>query len=87
MNPVQMQKTRKEQFVSFLEQLASGTCSSSDWHQFAVAHYVEEPVEKARIQLVRASIASGSWTSGSVPETLRRVARELAIDLRDDVGT
>lgn len=45
--------TYRNEFASFLDRLASGDSSDSDWQQNAVAHYPDEFLEEIRRNVVR----------------------------------
>jgi hypothetical protein len=65
-------------FIAFLERIAKGQCSREDWKSFAVTHYHDPLVEKARRGLVRAAIEIDFNPNGTVPPALVAAAKELS---------
>ena len=43
-------------FLSFLSELERGEFNSDSWKNNAIRHYTEEPIESARIELVKSFI-------------------------------
>ena len=53
----------RNQFASFLEELATGYHEPDRWREVVVEHYADELTESVRRQLVRISIAPENQTS------------------------
>jgi len=73
----------RTEFVAFAESLANNDCSFDSWKKYAQTHYIEDNLEKARIEIVRIcsdddSIGNELWplTDAAIAE-IRQVVSQL----------
>ena len=66
--------------ANFIESAARGTATSAEWSQFAVNHYLDPAMERARVECVRllGGVTSRTVTAEDL-EALRQLAKELRI--------
>ncbi len=69
----------REAFAAFLDRLAAIGASPAEYRAFAVTHYADAELERARIQVVRALLGSlaGAEQATVLADQLRALARGL----------
>jgi hypothetical protein len=73
-------------FITFLQRIGKGQCSREDWKSYAVTHYHDPLVEKARRALVRAAIEIDFNANGTVPPSLIATAQELSATFAEETA-
>jgi len=71
-----------EEFIEFAELVIAGTVTTDMWEKYAINHYFDEALEKARIELVKTLInfdpkGEGKPLSSDVKEKLEKIKNEL----------
>jgi hypothetical protein len=68
-------------FHEFLQRVARGRVSVSDWNTHAVTRYDDPELERARRELVRAALLCGQCSVEPVQGDLTEVAERLLAEL------
>jgi len=71
-----------EEFIEFSESVIAGTVTTQMWEKYAINHYFDESLEKARRELVKTIInfdpkGEGRPLSSEVKEKLVNIKNEL----------
>jgi len=71
-----------EEFIEFTERVIAGTVTTQMWEKYAINHYFDEALEKARSELVKTLInydpkGEGKPLSSEVKEKLEKINNEL----------
>ena len=71
-----------EEFIEFSESVIAGKVTTQMWEKYAINHYYDEALEKARSELVKILIefdpkGEGKSLSSDVKEKLEKIKNEL----------
>ena len=71
-----------EEFIEFSERVIAGTVTTKMWEKYAINHYLDEALEKARSELVKTIInfdpkGEGKPLSSEVKGKLENIKNEL----------
>jgi len=68
--------------ATFIEYAAKGCVTTIEWHRFAVNHYHDEAMERARLECVRILATLGNGDYRNVPRSELDRLHAIAQDLR-----